>query len=182
MVVPKVEEQFREQSENSGSLDLSAGELVILVSKIYTTMTTKKLDLAKLNFLIFLAEGDGGIRSEITFEKTGFGPKSRYVENFVKNHKEIFTLRTSQKTKRSGPDADTRKTVNLTAEGKELSSRISDLLLPGKMRSLSHIVTKWSDEMHGDILTYICVFFGYFCPEINLKEEVHKNDKEQSAS
>ena len=182
MVVLEVVEQSGEQDISNGKLDLSAGELVILVSKIFTTMSKKKLDLARLNFLIFLAEGDGGIRSEITFEKTGFGPKSRYVENFVKKNKELFTLRTSQKTKHSGPDIDTRKMVSLTAAGKDLSSRISDFLYPDKMRSLSHIVTKWSDEMLGDILTYICVFFGYFCPEINLKEEVHKNDKGKNTS
>lgn len=146
--------------------DLSGGELIIAILRVHSAVCSKSMDLTRLNMLAFLAEGECGINSDILFIKTKFGPKSEFIRQFVKENKEIIHSRKTGGSIARFPDEDLRLKVHLTDTGMQHASRIINFLTVGKLRALSHILSKWGDESPADLLTYICVFFDGFCPEV----------------
>ncbi|MCL4340764.1 MAG: hypothetical protein M1431_01520 [Candidatus Thermoplasmatota archaeon] len=146
-------------------LDLTGGELLMAILRLHKALCKKQLDLTRLNMLAFMAEGECGISSDITFTTTKFGPKSAFIGDFIHHNREIFHVRKTGGAITKFPDPDLRIKISLTEAGDHFSSRVINFLTVGKLRSLSHVISKWGDEAARELLTYICVFHDGFCPE-----------------
>lgn len=147
------------------SLDLTGSELILVILRLHNALCQKPLDLTRLNMLAFMAEGECGINSDIKFVRTKYGPKSDFISGFVMQNREIFHVRKTGGALTRFPDSDLRIKVSLTESGSSFSSRVINFLTVGKLRSLSHVISKWGDDSPKDLLTYICVFYDGFCPE-----------------
>lgn len=153
-------------------LSLTGGELILAVTRIYSGSFGTNPDLARLNLLLFLIEGDGGIASNLLFTNTPYGPKSSYIGNFISENPELIRGRSYGK-KREGTklDPDVRKKVELTAEGVKIADRAITSLNSRDTRKISQILSKWGRERHSEILMYLCLFFGDFCSDIDTGKE-----------
>ncbi len=151
-------------------LDLTGGELILAILRLHQALCHKPLDLTRLNMLAFMAEGECGISSDIKFARTKYGPKSEFISDFVKHNSEVFHVRKTGGALTRFPDSDTRIKIGLTESGNSFSSRVINFLTVGKLRSLTHVISKWGDDSPKDMLTYICVFYDGFCPEAILDQ------------
>lgn len=164
--------------DNAGSsiapedLMLSGGELILAVARAFEGSFSEKPDLSKLNLLLFLMEGDGGIRSDLLFYNSQVGPKSQYLQNFVADNQSLLRVRTYGKApRRELPDPDVRKRVELTAEGRRIADTALSSLPDGDLRRIARILSKWGRESHPEILTYVCMFYGNFCSAMDRRED-----------
>ncbi len=164
-----------------GILSLSGGELILAVIRIYTGSFGKKPDLALVNLLLFLVEGDGGIESDLLFSNTLFGPKSGYLRDFVNRNTELVKSRAYGKVKSSKVDPDTRKKLELTAAGISIADLAINSLSKREVKTISSILSKWGTEKHSEILTYICVFYEDFCTSVERKLEDQQPLKSHSS-
>lgn len=156
---------------DSFDVAMSGGELILSVARIFSGSLGKSPDLAKLNLLVFLVEGDGGIHSDIMFEDTKFGPKSQYLNDFVRNHPDLVRTRVYGKKPSTGTDPDARTRVVLTPEGAEIAER-AILSLPQRDQKIAtSIVVRWGVESNGELLTYVCLFYGDFCRTVERGED-----------
>lgn len=152
-------------------LSLTGGELILAVSRIYSGSFGSCPDLARLNFLLFLIEGDGGVASNLMYRNTSYGPKSGYVENFIQENPELLRLKSyNRKNQNAKLDPDMRKKVQLTTEGEDIANRIIVNLTTRETRMIAQILSKWGRESHSEILTYLCLFYGDFCSGIDAAE------------
>lgn len=153
-------------------LSLTGGELILAVTRIYSGSFGSNPDLARLNLLLFLIEGDGGVASNLLFSNTAFGPKSGYIEDFIKTNSGLIRARTYGK-KPSGKriDPDLRKKVEITADGVKIADHAISSLSAAETRRISQILSKWGRERHSEILMYLCIFYGDFCSEIEAAGE-----------
>lgn len=156
-----------------GNTSLSAGELILSVINIYTGTFGKKPDLAMVNLLVFLIEGDGGVQSDVLFSNTPYGPKSIYLHDFIMNNRDLVTMRVyGRKPANSRVDSDTRKKLDLTTLGSKISNLAINSLSQKDMKTISSIISKWGMDRHPEILTYICVFYEDFCTNVErVKDE-----------
>ena len=152
-------------------IPLTGGELILAVTRIYSGSFGSTPDLARLNLLLFLIEGDGGIASNLMYGNTPYGPKSAYIEQFISDNHELIRGRSYGK-KSSGTklDPDLRKKVELTPEGVKIADRVIGNLSSGDTRRISQILSKWGREGHSEILIYLCLFHGDFCSGIDSGE------------
>lgn len=65
-----------------GNVSLSGGELILSVIRQYSETFGQKPDLAKVNLLVFLIEGDGEIESDIMFSNTPMAQNQAISVNF----------------------------------------------------------------------------------------------------
>ncbi len=161
----KVDHEFFLPGEG---LSLTGGELILAVTRIYSGSFGTNPDLARLNLLLFLIEGDGGIASNLLYTNTPYGPKSTYIEAFISGNPELARKRSYGK-KAANPrlDPDLRKRVELTVEGAKLAERAIASLSARETKKISQILSKWGREKHSEILMYLCMFYGDFCSEIS---------------
>lgn len=151
---------------NFDNLTLSGGELVLAVARAYTGSFGTKPDLARLNLLLFLMEGDGEIRSELLFSNTAFGPKSKYLLDFIDKYPDLIRARSYGKKSKKRADPDVGKKVELTPAGVEIANSAIESLSQRELKTLSRILSKWGNEKHSEILTYVCMFFNDFCTAV----------------
>ena len=165
----KVDHEFFLTGEG---LSLTGGELILAVTRIYSGSFGSNPDLARLNLLLFLIEGDGGIASNLLFANTPYGPKSSYIESFISENPELAKKRAyGKKAANSKLDPDVRRKVELTPEGAKIAERAISSLSAKETRKISQILSKWGREKHSEILMYLCMFYGDFCSEINAGSE-----------
>ncbi len=155
-----------------GDVSLSGGELILSVIMAYSENFGQKPDLAKVNLLAFLIEGDGEIESDIMFSNTPYGPKSRYISEFISRNGELVKSRTYGK-KPSGAriDPDLRIKLELTDLGRKIASIATNSLSKRDSKILAKILSGWGMEKHSDLLTYICVFYEDFCTSVERKAD-----------
>ena len=128
----KVDHEFFLTGEG---LSLTGGELILAVTRIYSGSFGSNPDLARLNLLLFLIEGDGGIASNLLYANTPYGPKSSYIESFISENPELAKKRAyGKKAANSRLDPDVRRKVELTPEGTKIAERaISSLSARGRL-------------------------------------------------
>lgn len=159
-------------SWNLEGTGLTGGELMLALTRLYEIFYGENPDLAKLNFLLFLAEGDAGIKSEILFADTSRGPKAPYVNNFIKENVQFIKSRTyGRAPKKSLGDVDVRKKVELTQEGRKIAEIAISSLGESDLRKLTRVIVKWGHEPHGELLTYICIFYKDFCTSVQRRDD-----------
>lgn len=155
-----------------GNVSLSGGELILSVIRIYSEHFGRNPDLAKLNLLIFLLEGDGEIESDIMFSDTPFGPKSYYINEFVSRNTEF--VKSSSYTKNTSnmkADTEVHTRLSLTDLGKKIADIAIDSLSERDVRALKKILSRWGMEKHTVLLTYVCLFYEDFCTSVERKTE-----------
>ncbi len=149
------------------SLSLTGGELILAVTRIYSGSFGSNPDLSRLNLILFLIEGDGGIESNLLYSNTAFGPKSGYIGAFISGNPELVRARSYGKKPASARmDPDVRRKVELTAQGVRIADRAIGSLSPRDTKKISQILSKWGKEKHSEILMYLCLFYKDFCSEI----------------
>ncbi len=152
-------------------LSLTGGELILAVTRIYSGSFGTSPDLARLNLLLFLIEGDGGIASNLLYRSTPFGPKSGYIQDFISDNRELIRGRTyGKKSPGTRADPDLRRRIELTPEGVSIADRIITDITPDESKRIAQILSKWGREKHSEILMYLCLFFSDFCSEIEVRE------------
>ncbi len=157
---------------NFGEITLSGGELILAVIRVFTGSFGKKPDIARLNLLLFLLEGDGRIVSDLLFSNTPYGPKSGYLVDFVSSHPDLLKSRTYGKSGANiRVDPDVKKKVELTGAGTTIADIAINSLSQKDVKTISAILSKWGNEKHSEILTYICVFYEDFCTHVERKLE-----------
>ena len=155
-----------------GILSLSGGELILAVIRIFTGSFGKKPDLALINLLLFLIEGDGGIESDLLFSNTPLGPKSGYLTDFVTRNTDLVKSRLYGKADSRGKaDPDIRRKLELTATGTSIADIAINSLSQKEVKIISSIISKWGTDKHSEILTYICVFYEDFCTSVERRLE-----------
>ena len=148
-------------------LSLTGGELILAVTRIYSGSFGSNPDLSRLNLLLFLIEGDGGIESNLMYSNTAFGPKSNYIDAFISDNPELIRARSyGKKPSSARMDPDVRRKVELTSEGVKIADRAIGGLSSRDTKKISQILSKWGREKHSDILMYLCLFYKEFCSEI----------------
>lgn len=159
-------------------LSLTGGELILAVTRIYSGSFGTNPDLARLNLLLFLIEGDGGIASNLLFSNTPFGPKSPYMERFIRDNPQLIRARSyGRKAVGRKMDPDIRRKVEVTPEGIKIADRAISGLSQGETRKVSQILSKWGREKLADVLMYLCLFYGDFCSEIDTgSHKAEEND------
>lgn len=150
---------------------LSGGELLLAVARICDGNLGKTPDLARLNLLLFLIEGDGGVRSDLSFEDTAYGPKSPYVLKFVRDNSDLVRVRASRKKLLSSADPDMKQNLSLTAEASSIAEKAIASLPQKELKALISIISRWGNEKYGVLLTYVCLFYGDFCENVEREED-----------
>lgn len=173
--VLKVEHEYFLPGED---LSLTGGELILAVARIYSGSFGSNPDLARLNLLLFLIEGDGGIASNLMYTNTPFGPKSNYIVSFISENPGLIRGRSyGKKAANTKLDPDVRRKVELTAEGVKIADRAIASLSSRETKKISQILSKWGREKHSEILMYLCIFYKDFCSEIDTGER-HRDGKD----
>lgn len=151
---------------------LTGGELILAVVRLYQMTYGEKPDLARLNLLLFLAEGDAEIQSDLLFADTTAGPKSSYIRDFVKGNPAFIRMRVyGRAPKRKVSDPDVRHRLELTDEGRRVAEAAMSSLNDSELKKLSRVLLRWGREKHGDLLTYVCIFYGDFCRAVERHED-----------
>lgn len=155
-----------------GNMSLSGGELTLAVIKLFIGTFGSRPDLAMVNLLLFLIEGDGELQSDILFSNTPYGPKSAYLHNFIKENPELVKARSyGRRTAGSRVDPDVRRKLDLTDTGSKLANIAIGSLSQKEKKTITTIISGWGAEKHTEILTYICVFFHDFCTSVERKAD-----------
>ena len=136
---------YEEGVSSPGNVDLSGGELIITIMRLHHTLCRGTMDIARLNMLSFLAEGECDISSEILFSRTRYGPKSGFIQDFTRHNREIIENRRTGGRIKAFTDSDMRIKLRLTEQGMEFSTKAINFLTVGKLRALSHVISKWGD-------------------------------------
>ncbi|MEM3675757.1 MAG: hypothetical protein QXV22_01725 [Thermoplasmataceae archaeon] len=148
-------------------VDVTGSELILTVMKKVQSSQKITIDLAKLNLILFLIEGDGQVRSTLEFVETPAGPRSNFVAEFVKNNKNIISVRTARPKKNEKvSDSDYFRKLQLTEDGMRIAANVTRLLPARYVRIIEELTERWIDQTHGQILTYICLFYPDFCTSI----------------
>lgn len=150
---------------------LSGGELLLAVARICDGNLGKSPDLARLNLLLFLIEGDGGLRSDLSFQDTVYGPKSPYVQEFLKNNPDLIKTRASRRKLSASADPDLKRNVVLTAEAGNIAERAIGSLPKRELKIVGNIIARWGTEKYGNLLTYVCLFYDDFCTKVERRED-----------
>ncbi|HLH85841.1 MAG TPA: hypothetical protein VKU79_03125 [Thermoplasmataceae archaeon] len=151
-------------------IEITGSELVLTVLRKVQIEKKRRIDLAKLNLMLFVIEGDGQVKSALEFEETSTGPRSPFILEFIKNNKSLFSVRTAKPKKSEKiSDPDYFKKVALSEEGLRVAENLSKLISRKYVRIIDELVDRWIDQPHGQILTYICLFYPEFCTSIAKK-------------
>lgn len=155
-----------------GNVTLSGGELILSVIFSHNENFEKKLDMAMLNLIVFLLEGDGEIESDITFVDTPYGPKSPYIKDFISRNQELVKTRSYEKKNSSvRSDADLKIKLELTDLGRKIANLALKSLSKRDSRAFAKILSGWGTEKPSQLLTYICIFYEEFCTSVERKKE-----------
>lgn len=157
----------------SGFFDtvLSGGELLLAVARICEGNLDKSPDLARLNLLLFLIEGDGGLRSDLSFQDTVYGPKSPYLQEFLDTNGDLMRTKVSRKKFAPNADPDLKLNVVLTPEASAIAERAIASLPQKDLKTIVSIISRWGTENYVNLLTYVCLFFGDFCTMVERGED-----------